>query len=293
MFDGIIHVVVLFLEWLYSIIGSYGWTIIIFGVLVRVATWPLQLQQMRSQKAMARLQPQLEALKKKHKDDREKLTQAQMELYREAGINPLGGCLPLLIQLPVLILLYNAIRKLSEQPAFAAPFLWLPNLTQPEGIPPVWPFTQFFPGVHPAPLFIPILVVLMVLTGLIQQQMMPMSSSDPQSQQMASSMRIMTLFFPLLFINFPAGLSLYYVVQNVVGIILQYLFIGPGQLPLPAPSWIRDEPPIQLAPSSAAAITAPEATMTASLADTSPTVEANGDVPKRRSNVRNKKKRRS
>src|SRR4051812_30406026 len=104
MFDGIINIVTEGLRWLYGVIGSYGWTLVALGVLVRLVTWPLQLQQMRSPKAMAQLNPQLEILKKKYKDDREKMTQAQMELYKEAGVNPVAGCLPLIIQFPVLII---------------------------------------------------------------------------------------------------------------------------------------------------------------------------------------------
>jgi YidC/Oxa1 family membrane protein insertase len=291
MFDGITNIVTEGLRWLNGIIGSYGWTLIAVGVLIRLVTWPLQLQQMRSQKAMAQLNPQLEALKKKYKDDREKLTQAQMELYKEAGINPLGGCAPLLIQFPVLIILYNAIRHLALDPGFAAPFLWLPNLAAPEGIPPIWPFTQFFHDVPAAPLFIPILVVLMIITGYIQQQLMPMSSSDPQSAQMASSMRIMTLVFPLLFINFPAGLSLYYVVQNLTGIILQYLFLGAGQLRIPNPPWVRDEPLPNIVKNGAVPATEPAIIASADGSDDTE-IEPNGDVAKRRANVRTKKKRR-
>ncbi|MCW5849403.1 MAG: membrane protein insertase YidC [Anaerolineae bacterium] len=281
------------LQWLYSLTGSYGWTLIIIGIGIRLLTWPLNLQQMRSSKQMAALNPQLEALRKKYKDDKEKLTQAQMELYREAGINPLGGCLPMIIQFPILIILYQGIVRLQGTPEFNAPFWWLPNLAHPEGVPPVWPFTQFYPTIPAAPLFIPILIVVMVITSLIQQQMMPMTSTDPQARSMASSMQLMTVMFAFIFISLPAGLTLYYVVQNLTGIALQYLWLGPGKLPLPSPPWLHDETPPRVSPNGAALVTEP--TINSATANSSDMDEDEDPVavPKRRTNVRNKKKRRS
>lgn len=282
-----------FLQVLYGLTGSYGWTLIIIGIGIRLLTWPLNLQQMRSSKQMAALSPQLETLRKKYKDDKEKLTQAQMELYREAGINPLGGCLPMLIQFPILIVLYNGIVRLQSTPEFNAPFWWLPNLAHPEGIPPIWPFTQFFAGVAAAPLFIPVLIVLMVITSLIQQQMMPMTSTDPQARSMASSMQLMTIMFAFIFITLPAGLTLYYVVQNLTGIALQYLWLGPGKLPIPNPPWLRDETPLKVSASTAALVTEPTINSAPANSSDMEEDEESVAVPKRRSNVRNKKKRRS
>lgn len=290
---GLTDLFVTILRALYNLTGSYGWTLIIIGVGIRVITWPLNLKQMRASKDMAALNPRLEELKKKYKDDREKLTQAQMELYREAGINPLGGCLPLLIQFPVLIVLYNAIVRLSQEPEFAAPFWWLPNLTQPEGIPPIWPFTQFFADTPAAPLFIPILIVLMVITSLIQQQMMPMTSNDPQARQMASTMQIMTIMFVFIFITLPAGLTLYYVVQNIAGIVLQYVFLGPGKIPVPPPPWIHDDKPLSVSTNGAVMATQPKISAPVSASSDDDTEEETVAVSKRRPNVRNRKKRRS
>ena len=259
----------------------------------------LSVGLMRSARAMAALAPQMEVLKKKYKDDREKLSQAQMELYREAGVNPLGGCLPLLIQFPILIILYQAIQKLAQNPDFNAPFLWIPSLAHPEGIPPIWPFTQFYPNIAAATYFFPILILLMLATSLIQQSMMPQTSADPQAKQMGSTMKYMGIFFTFIFIPLPAGLTLYYVTQNVMGIILQYLFLGANGLPIPNPPWIRDDKPT-LTISSAAAAAAAEASAELSPAPTtSPNGQAAETKPstpaadKRRTNVRSNKKRRS
>lgn len=293
MWDTLVTQVAQLLSLLHNVVGSYGWTLIIIGIAIRVVTWPLNLKQMRSSKQMAALQPQMEAIRKKYKDDREKQSQAQMELYKEAGINPLGGCLPLLVQFPFLILLYNAISRLQSTPEFAAPFWWLPNLALPEGIPPIWPFTQFFAGVPAAPYFIPILILLMVITSLVQQQMMTMASSDPQAKSMQQSMLIMTVMFPIFFMTLPAGLTLYYVVQNITGIILQYLWLGPGKLPLPNPPWLHDDPPRAIT-SNVTATLATEPPMTTASANSSASDddEDPAAVSKRRTNVRNKKKRR-
>ncbi len=285
------------LQWVYSIVGSYGWTIIIFGILVRLITWPLQLTQMRSARAMAALAPQMEALKKKYKDDREKLSQAQMELYREAGVNPLGGCLPMLIQFPILIILYQAIQKLAENPDFAAPFLWIPSLAHPEGIPPIWPFTQFYPTIAAATYFFPILILLMLATSLIQQSMMPQTSADPQAKQMGSTMKYMGIFFTFIFIPLPSGLTLYYVTQNVVGIVLQYLFMGASGLPIPNPPWIREPKPLVISGTATVAAEAstnvsptPSTSTNGQPAEAKPPAQA---ADKRRTNVRSNKKRRS
>jgi YidC/Oxa1 family membrane protein insertase len=187
--------------------------IITFAILVKVITFPLMLQQLRSSKAMQELQPKMQELQKKYGKDKEKLSQEQMKLYKEAGVNPLGGCLPLLIQLPILWGLYQALYNLSQTQAFkeASQFLWLRNLADPE------PFPY-------------ILIALMVVSQYVYQRMSTLPSTDPQQKSMNQIMQFMPLMFAFFFINFPAGLVLYWVAMNVVSIVQQYFVTGWGGL---------------------------------------------------------------
>ena len=202
--DLIVQPAVALLQYMHALFGSYGVAIIIFGILVKMVTLPLTLQQLRSSRAMQELQPKLKELQKLYKDDREKLAQEQMKMYREHGVNPLGGCLPLLIQMPVLIGLYRAIIHLANtDPDFQKSFLWIKNLAQPEG-PPY------------------ILIILMVISQFLYQRLMTPPSADPQQESMQKAMQFMPIMFAILFINFPAGLVLYYLVFNVVSIAQQF-----------------------------------------------------------------------
>src|SRR5437879_3513952 len=112
---------------------SWGLTIILFTLAIRLVFWPLTIKQLKSSRAMQALQPQLNELKKVHGKDKEKLMQEQMRLYRENSINPAAGCLPMLIQLPIWIGLYTA--RCSLQTQMSGGFLWIHSLANPEGIP--------------------------------------------------------------------------------------------------------------------------------------------------------------
>jgi YidC/Oxa1 family membrane protein insertase len=98
-------------KWIYYVVGNYGWTIILFTLIMKLILFPLTLKQQRSMKKTQAIQPKLAKLQEKYKYDQEKLSQETMKLYQEAGVNPMGGCLPMLIQFPILIALYNIIRK--------------------------------------------------------------------------------------------------------------------------------------------------------------------------------------
>lgn len=199
-------------------------SIILFTVLIRLLTYPLTVQQQRSTKAMQELAPEIEKLKKKYANDREKLSQAQMELYREAGINPLGGCLPLLIQFPIIIGLYSAIittlggtpiqlwnlhdriliPSLASEIPLQNQFLWL-NLAQPDPT--------------------PILAILVVITGFFQQRLL-MPSGDSTAPGMSQSMLyIMPLMYGWIAFSLAAGLSIYFITSSVIG-IAQYSAMG-------------------------------------------------------------------
>jgi YidC/Oxa1 family membrane protein insertase len=237
MWDLIINPFVTLLTWMYAILGNdVVLAIVVFTVLVRILTFPLMAKQQQSAKRMQELQPRLKKLQEKFKDDREKLAQAQMELYKEAGVNPFGGCLPLLIQFPILIALYQAIYfalantpyqlvDLSER--LIVPGLdnliplnnmWLGmDLTQPP-IPPINPVYA---------LALPLLVM---VTTYIQSKMTlsatgqnTSTNSSGEMDQAAAMARSMTTIMPIMLgafaLSFSVGLSVYFITSNILGII--------------------------------------------------------------------------
>ena len=177
--------------------------------------------------------------------------------------------------------------------AFAVAFLWLHNLALPEARLPL-PFFSQDPNV---PIGIPILLIIMVASQFVQQQMMTMPTQDPSQRQMSSIMKWMPLYFAFIFINVAVGLVLYWVAQNITGIILQYCTVGPGGLKVPPPPWLKkDEPPIQsLTPSTAVAVSDSSVSLPSSTS-TDASAASNGDAEtaaKRRTNDRKKKRRSS
>jgi len=192
--------------------GSGGLAIILFTVILKLALLPLSLAQTKSMKAMQAIQPELAQLRKKHGKDRERMTQEQMRLYKEHGVNPVAGCLPMLPMMFVLIGLYQALINLAErEPQFQESWLWIENLSKPD-----IPFTV---GDIPIPGILPIV---MLVTQFAYGKMTPTmgASDDPQQQMMA---RMTTYFMPIMLFffsfNFPAGLVLYWVVSNISEIV--------------------------------------------------------------------------
>ena len=212
------------LEFLYDELGKFGlanWgiAIIVFTVVVKTLTLPLTLKSLRSTRRMQQLAPQLQALQRQYKNDKERLMQEQMALYREHGVNPVAGCLPMVVQMPVWIALYSALFFLSHNnEAFKQPFLWIPNLGVPEFEP------QNFPSQ------LPILAVLTGITQWITTRMAMQPSTDPQQQTMNQVMQFMPLMFIAFSFNVPAGLVLYWVTSNVYQLIQQYFISGWGML---------------------------------------------------------------
>jgi len=189
--------------------GSYGIDIILLTVVIKLLMAPLTHKSFVSMKQMQKLQPQMERLKEKFKDDKEKLNKEVMELYRRNGVNPLGGCLPMVLQFPVFIGLYNALSTPIE--LRHARFLWIKDLSRPD-----WeslPFT--LGGWH---LGIPVLTIFMGASMFIQQWMTP-SAGDPNQRKM---MLMMPLIFTFMFVSFPAGLTVYWLVNNILTIGQQY-----------------------------------------------------------------------
>lgn len=206
---------------------NFGFAIIVLTIVVRFALYPLTVRQTRSTKAMQALQPRMQELKKKYGKNQQRLQQETMKLYKEAGINPLGCLWPMLIQLPIWIALYQSIMQaLASTPenllnlsqhlyswavvGQAVPlneqFLWL-RLSQPDSN--------------------LILAILVGGTMWVQQKMVTPPATDPSQRSMT---QMTTLMMPLMFgmftLSFPSGLALYWVVSNIIGIVIQYFVAG-------------------------------------------------------------------
>jgi YidC/Oxa1 family membrane protein insertase len=232
------------LIWIYDVVGNnFGLAIILFTILIRIITWPLNAQQMKGAAAMQALQSDKEwqAVQKKYAKDKEKLAQEQMRFYREKGINPFGSCLPTLIQFPIIIALYQSItRALASTPLdllklsrslysfldvsslipLNSKFLWM-NLGQPEGIP--IPFDVSF-----LPHGFPLLALIVALTTYIQAKLTMPAAPNPGDQTAAMS-GMMSVYMPLMLgyfaLTFPSGLAVYFITSNILGIV-QYAMQG-------------------------------------------------------------------
>lgn len=204
----------------------WGFAIIVFTILIKVVTFPLTLSQMRGMQAQKNLQPKIQELQKKYGKDREKMAQEQMKLYREAGVNPLSGCLPLLVQMPILFALYAALVALG--PNFVnANFFWIPDLGRPHynaGL--GWITEAFTTGNYGELIGYLILPVLLMATQFIMQKWMTMttpSSGDSQAQMMQQVSLMMTFMFGFFTLTVPAGLTLYWVVSNLLQMLQQWI----------------------------------------------------------------------
>lgn len=192
------------LETLFSItsaagFASYGWAIILLTIIVKMALYPLTVKQVKSMKAMQELSPKMKKIQEKYKDNPQVMQQKIGALYRDAGVNPLAGCLPLLIQMPILMGMYYSLYNFSYPTPESAYFLWMTSMSDPD------------------PYYI--LPVLSALTTFLQQKMTTTDSNNPQMKMM---MFIMPLFIGWISINFPSGLVLYWVTMNVVQIVQQW-----------------------------------------------------------------------
>ena len=245
MWDLILNPFITLLTLLYSILGqNIVLSIVVFTVLVRLAILPLTAQQQRSSKRMQQLQPELKQLQEKHKNDREKLAQEQMALYKEHGVNPFGGCFPLLIQFPILIGLYQAIIFTLAATPFqlldlSGRFL-LPGLDQMVPLENLWLGMDLSQPPTNNPQWALALPVLVLVTTWAQSKLTvtptpPQSSSDGRPSQAQAMTQSMTTIMPLMFgffsLSFSVGLSIYFVISNCIGII-QYSLMGQSKLDL-------------------------------------------------------------
>ena len=213
LFRPIGQVISWLLTKMYAIIPNYGLVVVVFAFLIKLLLNPLTVKTFESTRKMQALAPEIQKLKEKYKNDPQKMSRAQMELYKNSGANPLGGCLPMLIQMPILVSVFSIFRSKIE--FRGAPFFgWISDLSVPD--------TLISIGSFP----INILPVLMGSTMFIQQKMMSAPNADTQQKTM---MYVMNVFFLFLFYRFPSGLNLYYFVFNLLTILQQkYLIPKPA-----------------------------------------------------------------
>jgi YidC/Oxa1 family membrane protein insertase len=204
------------LHLLHGATGNYGVAIIVLTAMVKLVTAPLTRTTFRNMREMQKIQPQMAKLRERFKDDQTALQKEMMELYRRHRVNPFSGCLPMLLQLPIFVGLYNALSHAIE--LRHAPFaLWINDLSVPDRL--------MIPGIPASmPLIgsgVPVLTLLMGASMFLQQWLTP-QQGDPTQQRM---MMFMPLVFTFMFMNFPAGLVLYWLVNNVLTIGQQYMMM--------------------------------------------------------------------
>ena len=198
---------------MYKVIPNYGFVLIVFSFLIKILVYPLTKKSYQSTTAMQALQPEISKLKEKYKSNPQKLNQATMELYKKKGVNPLGGCLPMLLQMPLLFALFIVFRTTIE--LRSKPFMWwITDLSAPDKILEL-PFTIPIYGSYVAAL-----PILMVVSMFVQQKMMAGPSQQPQQKMMQYTM---SFFFFFIFNSFPSGLNLYYTLFNILTIAQQKL----------------------------------------------------------------------
>ena len=198
-FDIIAKPLLIGMNWIYSFTGSYGWSIIILTIVIKILLYPLTLKSFTSMKELQKIQPLMKELQAKYKEDKQKLNQEMMKLYSEHKINPMGGCLPMVLQIPILFALYRMFYSAIElrHTSFHLVGSWLPDLSAKD------------------PYYIT--PILMGLSQFVMQKMTP-TPGDPTQQKI---MLIMPIFFTVLFLNFPSGLVIYWLVSNILSIIQQ------------------------------------------------------------------------
>jgi YidC/Oxa1 family membrane protein insertase len=212
-FDIIARPCLYLMNLIYQFIPNYGIAIILLTILIKILFWPLGNKSYQSMNQMRKLQPKMKEIQEKFKNDRQKMNQELMNLYRVYKVNPLGGCLPMVLQIPVFIALYRMLYQAIEL-RHAPFFLWINDLSAPDRL---FQFEGYIPLMQ-EPYGIPVLTIIMGATMFIQQKMSP----PPGDPSQAKMMMFLPIFFTFIFINFPAGLVLYWLVNNVASILQQY-----------------------------------------------------------------------
>ena len=212
MFDIIAKPLLWFMNFVYSRIPNYGIAIIVLTILTKILLWPLGSKSYKSMSEMKKLQPLMAEIREKYKDDKKMMNQEIMSLYRTYKINPMGGCLPMILQIPVFFALYRMLYQAIEL-RHAPFFLWINDLSAPDRL---FHFSFSIPFMQP-PYGIPVLTVIMGATMLLQQKMSP----PPGDPTQAKMMMLMPIVFTVIFINFSSGLVLYWLINNILSIAQQ------------------------------------------------------------------------
>ena len=213
MFSFIAKPLLWFMNFIYSIIPNYGVAIIILTICTKIVLWPLGNKSYKSMSEMKKIQPLMAELREKYKNDKKQMNQELMGLYKTYKINPMGGCLPMVLQIPVFFALYRMLYQAIE--LRHTPFvLWINDLSAPDRL---FEFSFSVPFMQP-PFGIPVLTLVMGATMFLQQKMSP----PPGDPAQAKMMMLMPVVFTFIFINFSSGLVLYWLVNNVLSIAQQY-----------------------------------------------------------------------
>ncbi|MDP8246828.1 MAG: membrane protein insertase YidC [Candidatus Tritonobacter lacicola] len=217
-FGPLSKIILASLKFFYGICGNYGVAIILLTIAIRIVLFPLNQKSFKSMKKMQDLAPLLEPLKEKYKKDAKKLQAETMALYKKHGVNPMSGCFPMLLQMPILIAFFQTLR--SSVMLWGAHFLWIKDLSEPDAI---YTLQQSLPIIGNN---INLLPILMLVVFVLQQKMSPAGmggggAQAAQQQKMMSTM--MPIIFGVLFYNMPSGLVLYFTVSTLLGILQQWL----------------------------------------------------------------------
>jgi YidC/Oxa1 family membrane protein insertase len=212
-FDIIAKPLLVTLRFFNKYVGNYGVSIILLTIVIKILFWPLTHKSYQSMKEMRKLQPMMAKIREKYKGNKQEMNKQLMGLYKTYKINPMGGCLPMVIQIPVFFALFRVLPNSIE--LRHAPFvLWIKDLSAPDRL---FSFPFEIPFMAP-PYGIPVLTLIMGASMFIQQKMTP-TPGDPAQAKM---MMLLPIVFTFLFINFPSGLVLYWLVSNILSIAQQY-----------------------------------------------------------------------
>ena len=202
IFEPLVHLLQRTVEFMYQLtvsagIPSYGMAIILMTVVIKMILYPLTVKQVKSMKAMQELQPKMKRLQEQYKTNPQLLQQEMQKLYREAGVNPLAGCLPMLVQMPILMAIFYALKDATYEGGNPS-FLWMPSLSEAD------------------PYYI--LPVLSALSTYLTSR----QTTDESNQQMKMMMYIMPIFIGWMSMNFAAGLVIYWITMNLVQVVQQW-----------------------------------------------------------------------
>jgi YidC/Oxa1 family membrane protein insertase len=212
-FDFIAHLLIQLLDWLYRLVHNWGLVIILLSIMIYFLLYPLVLKQMRSMKEMQALQPRIAELRQAHKDNPQKLNKEMMELYRQHKVNPFGGCLPLILQIPIFFALYQVLMR--SVVLKGARFLWIKDLSEPDRL---FLLPTSLPLVGKE---INILPILMAIAMFVQQKTSMVATTSEAAEQQKIMLILFPLLFGFIFYRMPAGLVLYWFINSALMLTYQ------------------------------------------------------------------------